>query len=64
MRYVVAILEALLALGFFSTVVYQLIGRNFGVVNLASDLVLVAIGLWLAKKAIDNFKAKPGLPQA
>ena len=64
MRYLVAILEALLALGFFATVVFQLIGGNFGAVNLATDLILIALGLWLAKKSIANFKVKPELPQA
>lgn len=63
MRYIVAILEALLALGFFATVVYQLIGGKFGGVDIATDLVLAAIGLWLAKKAMDNFKTKPELMQ-
>ena len=64
MRYLVAILEALLALGFLATVVYQLVGGKFGGVDIATDLVLAAIGLWLAKKAMDNFKTKPGLKQA
>jgi hypothetical protein len=59
MRYLVAILEALLALGFFATVATELIERKFGAVNLASDLILIAIGLWLAKKALANFKTKP-----
>jgi hypothetical protein len=61
MRYFVATLEALLAFGFFATVVSQLISGKFGAVNLASDLILAALGLWLARKAIANFKAKPGL---
>lgn len=66
MRYFVAILEALLALGFLATVVFQLIGKgkNFGAVNIATDLILAALGLWLAQKAIANFKTKPELPQA
>ena len=64
MRYLVAILETLLALGFFATVVFQLLGRNFGAVNLAGDLLLTALGLWLAKKAIANFKSKPEMQQA
>ena len=64
MRYFVAILEALLALGFLATVVFQLVGGNFGAVNIATDLILVALGLWLAQKAIANFKTKPELPQA
>jgi hypothetical protein len=64
MRYMVAILEALLALGFFATIVFQLISGKFGAVDLASDLILAALGLWLARKAIANFKAKPGLGDA
>jgi hypothetical protein len=64
MRYLVATLEALLALGFLATVVSQLIGKKFGAVDLATDLVLIALSLWLAKMAIANFKAKPVLPQA
>jgi hypothetical protein len=64
MRYFVAIVETLLAVAFFATVVSQLVSGKFGVVNLASDLILTAIGLWLAKMAIANFKAKPGLRQA
>jgi hypothetical protein len=56
MRYLVAILEALLALGFLATVLSQLISGKFGAVNLASDLILVALGLWLARKAIANFR--------
>jgi hypothetical protein len=64
MRYVAAILEALLALGFFATMVYQLIGGKFGGVDIATDLVMAAIGLWLAKKAMDNFKTKSELKQA
>jgi hypothetical protein len=64
MRYLVATLEALLALGFFVTVVSQLISGRFGAVNLATDLILTALGLWLAQKAIANIRAKPGLRQA
>jgi hypothetical protein len=64
MRYLVATLEALLALGFLATVVFQLISGRFGAVNLASDLILAALGLWLARKAIANIRAKPGLGQA
>lgn len=68
MRYLVGILlgilETLLALGCFAMLVSQLIGRNFGVVDLAADLLMTATGLWLANKAIANFKAKPGLGQA
>jgi hypothetical protein len=64
MRYLVATLEALLALGFLATVVSQLISGKFGAVNLASDLILAALGLWLARKAIANFKAKSGLGDA
>ena len=59
MRYLVAILEALLALGFLAAVVSQLLSKKFGAVDLASDLILAAIGSWLAKLAIANFKAKP-----
>lgn len=58
MRYVVGSLEALLALAFFATVVSQLISGKFAVINIASDLILAAIGLWLAKMAIANFKVK------
>lgn len=54
MRYLVAIVEALLSIAFFATVVSQLISREFGVFNLASDLILTIIGLWLAKKALAN----------
>lgn len=61
MRYLVATLEALLALGFVATIVFQLISGKFGAVDLASDLLLAALALWLARKAIANFKAKPGL---
>lgn len=64
MRYFVAIVEALLALGFFGTVISQLIGGKFSVIDLATDLILIAIGLWLAKMAIANFKGKPGQAQA
>jgi hypothetical protein len=64
MRYMVAILEALLSLGFLATVVSQLIDGKFGALNLASDLLMIALGLWLAKKAIANIKAKSGLRQA
>jgi hypothetical protein len=64
MRYLVATLEALLALGFLETAVSQLISGKFGAVNLASDLILAALSLWLARKAIANFKAKPGLGHA
>jgi hypothetical protein len=64
MRYLVAALEILLALGFFATVLSQLISRKFDAFNLASDLILAAMGLWLARKAIANIKAKPGLGQA
>jgi hypothetical protein len=64
MRYLVAILEALLALMFFGTVVFQLISAKFGAVEFASDLILTALGLWLAKMAIANIKTKPGLERA
>lgn len=64
MRYLVATVETLLALGFFATVVAQIFGGHFGAVNLATDLILIAIGVWLAKMAIANFKAKPEVRQA
>jgi len=64
MRYLVAILEALLALAFLATVVSQLVGGKFGAVHLASDLILTALGLWLGKKAIANFRAKAEVPKA
>lgn len=64
MRYFAAVLEALLALGFLATVVFQLIGGKFGAVNIATDLILAAIGLWLTKKAIANMKPKEELRRA
>lgn len=60
MRYVLAILETLLALGFFATAIYQLVSERPGAINLATDSIMVAIGLWLAKRAAANFKSKPG----
>lgn len=64
MRYLVAIVEAVLSIAFFATIVFQLINREFGAFNLASDLILAIIGLWLARKALANIKAKPGVRQA
>jgi hypothetical protein len=64
MRYVIAIVEALLALGFLATVVFQLVSGRFGAINIATDLLLTVIGLWLAKKAFENVREKPGLRQA
>ena len=63
MRYMVGAVEALLALAFFATVVSQLIHGAFGLVNLATDLVLVALGIWLAKVALGNLKPRPELKQ-
>jgi hypothetical protein len=63
MRYVVGVVEALLALAFFATVVSQLIHGAYGLVNLAGDLVLVALGAWFLKVAIGNLKPKPELKQ-
>ena len=64
MRYLVAIVEALLALVFFVYVASQLISGKFGLVDLAGYLLGTALALWLAKKAIANIKTKPGLGQA
>lgn len=59
MRYVVGILEALLALAFIVTAIIQLVRGNFGATGLASSLVLIAVGAWLAKMAVGNFRSKP-----
>ena len=61
MRYVVGVVEALLALACFGTVVSELIHGAFGVVNLAADLILIALGAWFIKVAIANLKARPAL---
>ena len=61
MRYLVGVLEALLAVALFATVASQLIGAKFGLVNLAGDLIAVALGLWLARKAIANLRTKSEL---
>ena len=61
MRYVVGILEALLALACFGTVVSQLMqGSSGGTVGFAGSAVIFALGFWFAKMAIGNLKpAKP-----
>lgn len=59
MRYLAGTLEALLALLFISAAVTQVIKGNLGAVSIATYLVMIALGGWLAKKAIDNFRAKP-----
>jgi hypothetical protein len=51
-------------LGFLATVVFQLVSGRFGAINIATDLLLTVIGLWLAKKAFENVREKPGLRQA
>ena len=64
MRYVIAVIEVLLALAFFATVVSQIASGAFGAINLASDLILIVLGLWLAKKALANIKAQRSMRQA
>lgn len=59
MRYVVGVVEALLAITCFGTVLSQLIHGAFGVLNLVTDLVIVAFGVWFVQVAVVNFKAKP-----
>lgn len=59
MRYVAGTLEALLALLFISAAVTQVIKGNLGAVSIAACLLIIAFGGWLAKKAVDNFRAKP-----
>ena len=55
-RQVLGILEALLAVAFIATAIVQLAHRKFGATDLATDLVLIAASLWLAKLAIGNFR--------
>jgi len=59
MRSVVGFVEALLALACFGTVLSELIHGAFGILNLATDLILVALGIWLVRVAVVNFKPKP-----
>ncbi len=59
MRFVIGVVEALLALACFGTVLSQLIHGAFGVLNLVTGLVLIALGIWFVQVAVANFKAKP-----
>jgi hypothetical protein len=59
MRYASGILEALLAVAFLATSTVQLVHGNFGTTNLATDLIMIALGAWLAKLAVANFRPKP-----
>jgi hypothetical protein len=59
MRHVLGVLEALLALAFIATAVVQLLRGKFGATDLASSLILIALGAWLAKMALGNFRSKP-----
>lgn len=59
MRYIVGTLEALLALAFIATAIVQLVRGKFGTTDLASSLILIAVGAWLAKMAITNLRSKP-----
>jgi hypothetical protein len=59
MRVAVGILEALLAVAFFGTILQQVIGHsmNAGAVGFATDIVLLLAGAYFAKLAYGNFKA-------
>jgi len=59
LRQVLGILEALLAVAFIATAVVQLLRGKFGLTDMATALLLIAVGLWLAKVAVGNFKSKP-----
>lgn len=59
MKHALGILEALLALAFLATAVVQLLRGKLGATDLASDLILVALGLWLAKMAVANLRSQP-----
>ncbi|HEY6251480.1 MAG TPA: hypothetical protein VI685_16095 [Candidatus Angelobacter sp.] len=63
MKYTLGILEALLALAFLATAVFQLLRGKPGATDLASALILIAIGLWLAKMAVTNLRSKPSMKQ-
>ena len=64
MRYVLGVLESLLALAFLGTAVYRLVIGPWGLFELTVDLVMVIVGLWLGRMAIANLKPKSELNKA
>lgn len=58
MRYLTAVLESLLAVAFLATAAVQLVRGKIGATDLAANLILIALGAWLAKLAIANFRDK------
>jgi len=58
MRYVLGIVEVLLAILFIGSAVVNVVKGEVGAVQLAASLLMVALGLWLAKKAMENLRGK------
>ena len=59
MRFVLGTLEGLLALMCFATIVRQFLSGSGsgGFVGFATAVVILALGGWLAKLAVANFRA-------
>jgi hypothetical protein len=59
MRYLLGAVEVLLAVAFIGSGIRMIVVNGPAIVPMAEMLLLAAVGLWLGKKAVANFRPVP-----